>query len=91
LLYFFQETQGLESKLSNLLIDDYDDDSLSYDSYEERKFHQRALFSSSRPSHTIPAHTRQAIIDILQKAFDQGWRPNLKHYIPGTRFGRHRR
>jgi hypothetical protein len=36
-------------------------------------------------------HTRQAIMDILQKAIDQGWRPSLKHYIPGTRFGRHGR
>jgi hypothetical protein len=70
---------------------DIDDSNESYDSYEEKQFHQRGLFSSSHASHTISAHTRQAIIDILQKAFDQGWRPHLKHYIPATRFGRHRR
>lgn len=61
----------------------------SYDSYEERQFYQRGLFTSSHPSRTISPHTRQAIIDILQKAIDQGWRPGLKHHIPATRFGRH--
>lgn len=88
----FLENSDADSRLSNLdhdfsnLVDDR-----TYDSYEERQFYQRGILSSSHPSHTISPHTRQAIIDILQKAFDQGWRPSLKHHIPATRFGRHRR
>lgn len=70
-------------------IDDFKHESV--DSYEERLFHERSLHSSSRAPRTISAQTRQALIDIIQKAYDQGWRPNLKHYIPATRFGRHRR
>ncbi len=92
------EGQDLKLNLSDLINDENDEndddsvrDNQSFDSYEENEFHERSIFSTSRPSHTISAHTRQAIIDILQKAFDQGWRPNLKHYIPATRFGRHRR
>jgi hypothetical protein len=88
------EKQDLKSKLSNALHDNDDDsfnDNQSFDSYEEKKFHQRSIFTSSRPSNAISAHTRQVIIDILQKALNEGWRPNLKHYIPATRFGRHRR
>lgn len=69
--------------------EDYDD--RSADSYEERQFHQRSLHSSSHsPPLTISAQTRQALIDLFQKAYDKGWRPNLKHHIPATRFGRHR-
>ena len=79
----FLDLQNLQPKVSKLT-----DDDLSYDSYEERQFHQRALFSTT---HAMTTHTRQALIDLLQKAFDQGWRPPLKHYIPATRFGRHRR
>lgn len=63
----------------------------SADSFEERLFHERSSDSSSRPPRMISAQTRQALIDIIQKAYDQGWRPSLKHYIPATRFGRHRR
>jgi hypothetical protein len=84
------ELQDLDTKLAKWVNND-DDSNQSYDSYEERKFHQRGLFSTSRASHTISTHTRQAIIAILQKAYEQGWRPSLKHYIPATRFGRHRR
>ncbi len=92
-MFSILEVQDFDSKLSNMVNvgKDIDDSNESYDSYEEKQFHQRGLFSSSHASHTISAHTRQAIIDILQKAFDQGWRPHLKHYIPATRFGRHRR
>ena len=90
LLSSILEIEDLDTKLSKW-VNYQNDDSQSYDSYEERKFHQRGLFSSSRASHTISTHTRQAIIDILQKAYDNGWRPSLKHYIPATRFGRHRR
>ncbi len=52
----------------------------------KREFHQRSAFPSSNTS-----QTRQQIIDLLRKAYNQGWKPNLKHYIPGTRFGRHNR
>jgi hypothetical protein len=55
-------------------------------SYEEKEFHQRSIFSTSSPS-----QTRQQIIDLLRQAYNQGWKPNLKHYMPATRFGRHRR
>jgi len=87
-----EEAQDLETRLPNMLFDSNNGD-FSYDSYEEKKFHQRVLSSSSKPSHTMSAQTRQVIVDILQEAIDQGWKPNpeLKHYIPATRFGRHRR
>ncbi|UJR23059.1 hypothetical protein I4U23_026084 [Adineta vaga] len=52
---------------------------------EEPEVYQRSILSTSRAS-----ATRQQIIDILRQAYSQGWKPNLKHYIPGTRFGRHR-
>lgn len=45
----------------------------------------RAVFPSST------SQSRQQIIDLLRKAYNQGWKPNLKHYISGTRFGRHHR
>ncbi|CAF2312190.1 unnamed protein product [Rotaria sp. Silwood2] len=89
------EEEDFKSQLSNILNDNDDDiddnNDLSFDSYEEKKFHQRQISSDSQDSNTVSPHTREAIMDILQKAFDQGWRPNLKHYIPATRFGRHRR
>ncbi|CAF1148659.1 unnamed protein product [Adineta ricciae] len=82
-------------RLADILYEDYNSDDNNdndeFDSYEERKFHDRSLFSTQRPNHYISAQTRQALIDILQKAVDLGWKPKLKHYIPSTRFGRHRR
>ncbi len=89
------EEQDLKLDLSDLINAENDDDSVrddrSFDSYEEKKFHERPIFSTSPSSQIISGHTREAIIDILQKAFDQNWKPKLKHYIPATRFGRHRR
>ena len=87
----FSDKPNADMQLSKLNDGFYQTDDRTYDSYEEREFYQRALSSSSHASRTISPHTRQAIIDLLQKALDQGWRPNLKHYIPATRFGRHRR
>jgi hypothetical protein len=66
-------------------------DNSDIDTYEERKFHERSIFSTLRPPHFISARTREALIDFLQKAVEKKWRPNLKHYNPSTRFGRHRR
>ncbi|UJR25843.1 hypothetical protein I4U23_007193 [Adineta vaga] len=80
--------------LTEILSDEYNNNKAEddkYDSYEERKFHERSLFSTSRPAHSLSAQTRQALMDILQKAVDRGWTPALKHYVPSTRFGRHRR
>ena len=89
-ILFSADKRDLESELSNRLsLKDFDDASL--DSYEERLYHERSIFSSTRPTNAAAGQTRQALIDFLQKAYDQGWRPNLKHYIPATRFGRHRR
>jgi hypothetical protein len=86
------ERQDPEPEVLRAINDnDFDDHISSFDSYEEKQFHQRSIFTATGRSHAISAQTRQALIDILQKAFDQGWRPNLKHYIPATRFGRHRR
>jgi len=36
------------------------------------------------------SQSRDNVIELLRKAYRQGWKPNLKHYIPGSRFGRHR-
>jgi hypothetical protein len=55
-------------------------------SSEEKDFHQRSVFPSSSDS-----QTRQQVMDLLRKAYQQGWKPNLKHHMPATRFGRHRR
>jgi hypothetical protein len=88
---FLLDRKDLKAELLDVLndYDDDDNDNPSFDSYEEKKFHQRSLFDASRPIHTLSVHSRQAIIDILQKALDRGWRPHLKHHIPATRFGRH--
>ena len=67
---------------------DYDS---SFDSFEERKYHERSLLRSSQVLNAIPPRTRQALMDLIQKALDEGLKPNQKHYIPATRFGRHRR
>lgn len=92
------ELEYLKSELAKLINDDDNgnDDDADYgngsvDSQEEKEFHGRSVLTSSKASNTLSPDTRQAILDILQKALDQGWRPNLKHYIPATRFGRHRR
>ena len=83
--------------LAEILNEDYNNDDNNandeFDSHEERKFHERSLFITQRPVHYISAETRQALLDVLQQAADHGWKwkPNLKHYIPSTRFGRHRR
>ena len=55
-------------------------------SYGKREFHQRSAFPPSSTS-----QNRQQIMDLLRKAYDQGWKPNIKHYLSATRFGRHRR
>ena len=79
-IFFLLERQDSQSKISNTIASNTD----VYD--EVRELHRRSLLSTSRAS-----QTRQEIIDILRKAYNQGWKPNLKHYIPGTRFGRHHR
>ena len=90
----FLVNKNSKFRLADILYEDYNSDDNNnndeFDSYEERKFHERSLFSTKRPAHYISAQTRQALIDILQKAVDLGWQPRLKHYIPSTRFGRHR-
>ncbi|CAF0724985.1 unnamed protein product [Rotaria sp. Silwood1] len=86
------DEEDYKSKLLNIVNDDdndINDNDISFDSNEEKKFHQRQIVTRSEESNTVSPHTREAIMDLLQKAFDQGWRPNLKHYIPATRFGRH--
>ncbi|CAF0801393.1 unnamed protein product [Rotaria sp. Silwood1] len=86
------DEEDYKSKLLNIVNDDdndINDNDISFDSSEEKKFHQRQIVTRSEESNTVSPHTREAIMDLLQKAFDQGWRPNLKHYIPATRFGRH--
>ncbi|CAF1092397.1 unnamed protein product [Rotaria sordida] len=90
------EDEDFQSQLPNMLNEndndnDIDDGNLSFDSYEEKKYHDQQRFTRSGESNTISPHTREAIMDILEKAFNQRWRPNLKHYNPSTRFGRHRR
>jgi hypothetical protein len=55
-------------------------------SYPEGGFQQRSIFDTAGTS-----QTREQLIDILRQAYNQGWKPNLKHYVPATRFGRHHR
>ena len=45
-------------------------------------------FVDKRSSQRMPLTNN--VIELLRKAYRQGWKPNLKHYIPGSRFGRHR-
>ncbi len=77
----FLEQQNSQSNISNSFPDDDDDIT-----YQEREFHRRSIFPTSSTS-----QTRQQLYDLLRKAYHQGWKPNLKHYMPATRFGRHRR
>lgn len=72
----------LEPKESQLRSSNSDDDV----SYEEKEFNQRAILNTSNSS-----QSRQQLIDMLRQAYNQGWKPNLKHYMPSTRFGRHGR
>ncbi len=77
---FFLEQQNSQSNISNSFPDDDDI------TYQEREFHRRSIFPTSSAS-----LTRQQLFDLLRKTYHQGWKPNLKHYMPATRFGRHRR
>jgi len=78
-VFFLLERQDSESKMSNPIDTNYGI------ADEEKELDQRSILSSSHAS-----QTRQQIIDILRKAYHQGWKPNLKHHMPGTRFGRNR-
>ncbi|CAF4162279.1 unnamed protein product [Adineta steineri] len=72
----------------NTLFDDgndQDDVSSGYDSFEERKFHERSSSSPSPLSHTMSPQTKQTLIDILEKALAEGWRPSNSHYNSATR------
>ena len=89
-MFFSVDKLDPESDVANI-VNRKDFDDVSLDSYEERLYHERSISSSTRPTNAAAGQTRQALIHFLQKAYDQGWRPNLKHYIPATRFGRHRR
>jgi len=80
-LFFFLEQQNPQTKIYNSFPDDDDDIT-----YQEREFHRRSVFPTSSAS-----QARQEFIDLLRKAHRQGWKPYLKHHIPATRFGRHRR
>ncbi|CAF2042982.1 unnamed protein product [Rotaria magnacalcarata] len=91
-----EDSESFQAALADLLGDDNNDgddqkENASFDSYEEKLFHQRSVFPSFRGSTTISPDMRQAIMEMFQKAIDQGWKPNLKYHAPGTRFGRHRR
>lgn len=81
-MYYIVFVLFLEQK--NSLLDSYSDN--EDQSPEEREIHQRSIFPTSSVT-----HSRKELIDLLRKAYNQGWKPNLKHYIPATRFGRHRR
>ncbi|CAF1429652.1 unnamed protein product [Adineta steineri] len=88
------EEKNSQTKFLNALYGNgnaQDDDSSAYDSLEERKFHARSLVKPSRLSHTLSAKTRQALIDILEKALAEGWRPSNSHHNSATRFGAHGR
>lgn len=79
------------SRFVNELYGSNNDADVDVDSYEERQFHERSLFTTLRPPQFVSARTREELIDLLQKAVNQGWRPSLKHYNHSNRFGRHRR
>jgi hypothetical protein len=72
----------LEQKESHINLTDSDNDV----SNEEKEVQERSALNSPRSP-----QSRQQLLDMLRKAYNQGWKPNLKHYIPATRFGRHRR
>lgn len=49
-------------------------------------FNKRGIFPSSSAS-----QSREQLLNLLRKAYHDGWKPNIKHYIPATRFGRQNR
>ncbi|CAF0939515.1 unnamed protein product [Rotaria sordida] len=57
-------------------------DTSNSESNEEKEEQHRSILRNS-------SQNRQQLIDLLRNAYNQGWKPNLKHYIPATRFGRH--
>jgi hypothetical protein len=59
-------------------------DSKSEESVEKRGADQLALLNQS-------SNNRQQLIELLRQAYNRGWKPSLKHYMPATRFGRHLR
>ncbi|CAF3611031.1 unnamed protein product [Adineta steineri] len=73
-----------QQKVSQLDITDTIDNTDDASSYEERQFQQRSILDTSHSS-----VTKQQLMDILRKLYNQGWKPPNKNYIPGTRFGRH--
>ncbi|CAF3262295.1 unnamed protein product [Rotaria socialis] len=91
-----EDSENFQAALAALFGDDNNDEddqkeNASFDSYEEKKFHQRSAFPTFHGSTTISPDMRQAIMEFIQKAIDQRWKADLKYHAPGTRFGRHRR
>ncbi|CAF1184142.1 unnamed protein product [Adineta steineri] len=79
---FFRLEQ--QQQVSQLDITDTIDNTDDASSYEERQSQQRSILDTSHSS-----VTKQQLMDILRKLYNQGWKPPNKNYIPGTRFGRH--
>lgn len=54
-------------------------------------FQERLVQHRSSPiwKKSQTSHSRQQIVEILRQAYGQGWKPQIKHYMPATRFGRH--
>ncbi|CAF0964925.1 unnamed protein product [Adineta steineri] len=75
-------------KIFNTLFgngNDQDDKSSGYDSFEEKKFHERTIVKPSQVSHTMSSETRQAMIKIIEKALAEGWQPRNSLYVSRTR------
>ncbi|CAF1474982.1 unnamed protein product [Adineta steineri] len=98
-LYYDELTEDDSTKLSSTEEDsfqtifnklygndnDQDHDSSEYNSFEERKFHERTILKPSQLSNTMSPETRQAMIEIIVKARAEGWQPSNNLYVSRTR------
>ncbi|CAF3311354.1 unnamed protein product [Rotaria socialis] len=72
----YEEQQNSLAQMSD--TDDPNDE----ESDERNVSQQRSIISHG-------SQNRHQLIALLRKAYSQGWKPNLIHYVPATRFGRH--
>ncbi|CAF4193996.1 unnamed protein product [Adineta steineri] len=81
------EEDSLQTIFNKLYGNDNDQDHYSseYNSFEERKFHERTILKPSQVSHTMSPETRQAMIEIIVKARAEGWQPRNNLYVSRTR------
>ena len=58
-----------------------------YKTYNDMPVNKRQVLQRSILNQ-LRSYENQRLLDLLRKAYNQGWKPHLKHYLPATRFGR---